>query len=150
MAEYYNRGDSIEGRKLDVFSRKIEKSSTLLNCGVLGRCVKYKCDRNASAEITQELTEVQKSNLRNKDNSKLGLSDKLKCDALFVLHEGCRHLSITKDEGATHTHGGQYINTKTRSYSEITTPFEQIEKALLKRKRELGLSLENGLVSISN
>lgn len=147
MADFFEYRDSIEGRRIKVYSRKILKTSTLIKCKVLGRCVKYKCDKNSSAQIGLELEEKDKApdKLRNPD-SKLNIDDKLKCDALFVLHAGVRYITPSHDEGATGTHGGQYINTSTRSYAEITTPFKHIEDALLKRKNELGVSIKTPLV----
>ncbi len=145
MAEFYLHKDSIEGRKIKVYSRKILKTSTLIMCKILGRCVKYKCDKNSSAQIEQELEKKDKDKLRN-PLSNLNVDDKLKCDALFVLHSGIKYITPSHDEGATGTHGGQYIHTTTRSYAEITTPFKHIEDALLKRKNELGVSNKKSLV----
>lgn len=110
MSEFYNIGDQLEGLKGDVFARKIEIKNLRKHplYGDSGIC--FETDRNSSIEITREL-DLNENERRDKErrNIHLNLGDKLRGDAITIYIRSRRPPRITSDEGASHTHGGQFL-----------------------------------------
>jgi len=139
MAEFYATNDSIESSASEIFSRKIIFKS-VLKYDKIGNVVTYKTDRNASACITSELPNKGNKDLLYDKNSHTDLGDKLKADAISFAHSGIRKLQFSVSEGASATHGGQFLSTSTYTFAKITQPFSHIASAIENRKRkELGL-----------
>lgn len=133
MSEFYNIGDQLEGLKGDVFARKIEIKNLRKHplYGDSGIC--FETDRNSSIEITREL-DLNENERRDKErrNIHLNLGDKLRGDAITIYIRSRRPPRITSDEGASHTHGGQFFTADKQPYAIIKYSFEHINKVIEK------------------
>lgn len=132
MAEYYQSNDSIEGNKTKICTRYLVFKSFVKD-EKLGRACRYNCDRNASAEVTEILKEDE---VPISENSKRSLGDKIRGDALYFLYRGIKKLKYNVKEGVSATHGAHILNTDTRTYACLTTPFIHLANVFNKRIEE--------------
>ncbi|MBA7556018.1 hypothetical protein ES705_48712 [subsurface metagenome] len=130
---FYNEGEKIECQHSEIIAKEIIPSAPY-NHPTIGLSLKYKCNRNGSAEITKEL-EPKESRLS--EDSNLNISDKLNAEKLYFIVEKIIRIKPKRISGHTGRHGSQKMNTKEYSFAEITKPFTHIKNALEKRKREL-------------
>ena len=106
MAEYIDTGDTVEGQKCEIYTRRED------------------CKGLREDPITQEKI------LRDELNIHGEVGDKLKADAITVYVDVKRQLSVEKQEGLTSTHGGRLISTKKRTVGRIKYPFQNLNKLL--------------------
>ncbi|MBZ9728265.1 hypothetical protein LB467_01070 [Salegentibacter sp. JZCK2] len=128
--ELYKEGDKIECNKSEVIAKKITPQS-LQNHPKLGRVWKYKCDRDGSAEITEELDPKE---ALHSEESNLNLGDTLKSEKFYVLVKETRKLRPKKIGGHTGRHSSQELKIKKYTFGEIIKPFEHIINALQNRE----------------
>ncbi len=137
MAEFYLSSESIECESALINSRK-PTIGAIIELDQIGRCRKYVCDLNSSAQIVKEL--FPKPLLGPyKEASKLDLDDKLVCESLFLFVQGIKNIkfSVINLSGR---HKAQEATTKSFTYAEISKPFEHIIHAIENRNKK---SLKN-------
>ena len=130
MTKYYSTGDKIECEAAEIYSRKITPS-VFQNHPIIGRHIKYVCDRNASVEIKRELN--PKVAIINKFFSHLDLNDQLYSESLYCLIKGIKPLPISKKSNFSGRHSVQLMNSNVYTFSEISRPFANIQGAIDKR-----------------
>ena len=131
MAEYLNAGDTVEGARCEIYTRK-EVFKGMREDPISGESmIVYELDRNCSVEVTEvlELTAEEKK-LRAELGVHGEIGDKLKADAITLYVNQKRKLSVTTKEGLTFTHGGRLISTKRRTEAEIKYPFQNLNTLL--------------------
>lgn len=134
MSEFYNVGECIEGAACNLFTRKHNVYSCLQSHPLTGKpCVRIEMSRNASAEITQEVSlDPDSLRLRIENGVHLSLGDKLKADSISVHVSQFRPVRFIVKEGATHTHGGHFASTNKNTLCSIRYAFEHIQKIEMK------------------
>lgn len=131
MAEFIKAGDTVEGAKCEIYTRR-EDFKGMREDPISGRpMLVYELDRNCSVEVTEvlELTDEEKM-LRNKLNVHGEVGDKLKADAITLYVNEKRKLKVTVKEGQTATHGGRLMSTKKRTVGVIKYPFQNLNTLL--------------------
>ncbi len=139
MAEYYENGDSIESQKTLIITRKLVRES-FIKLKPNSKGIKYKCSRNSSAEITQELVNKVQENLHG-NNPHTQLGDKLKCENLYFINESLKPVKGTLIMGSGQ-HEATQCNLKDRTYAEIERPFKHVQDAINKKMLESKEQLE--------
>lgn len=131
MAEFYLSSEAIECESALINTRK-PSIGAILDIDKIGRCRKYSCDLNSSAQIVKELSPKPEKGNYN-ESSKLNLNDKLVCESLFLLVQGLKSLkfSVINLSGR---HKAQEVTTKYFTYAEISKPFDHIVHAIENRK----------------
>ena len=148
MAEYYNGGDCIDGKRVLIkFKKLVQQANAYIASptGFKGR--KYKCSRDGTTEITVALpSNDAKTAATKKPSVHLAVGDRLKCNRAYFIAETTKKLNcfkVTMMSGQHECHEG---TPDVRVYAEIEAPFESIvhaaEKRLLEMKKlvELGAS----------
>lgn len=133
MAEFFEINDEIEAARARIYTRRPDFKCPV-NDPVLGRSMRYKTDRNSSALVYKVLSEEEKMNLKS-STSHIELDDKLRADAIEFLCVGTRKNSWDVSEGASSTHGGNFFDTKTRTYAFISTPFSNLRHVFERKNR---------------
>lgn len=136
MAEFFELHDEIEAASARIYCRRPDFKCPV-NDPVLGRSIRYKLDRNSSAMVYKTLSEEDLSNLKSR-NSHTKEGDKLRADAIEFLCVGIRKEKFEDKEGASSTHGGNFYDTRTRTYAIITTPFSNLFHVFENKKRKEG------------
>lgn len=126
MSDYTNLGDSLEGKKVRLETRKQLFKNTIIDSN-LGTLYKFKCSIRSEAEITCELS-PKKNQYHEK--SHLDLGDCLKADSIEVYSK--KNLKFDIISGATSTHKAQTVETNCYTYAQISVPFRFILEKLLK------------------
>ncbi|MFC2086696.1 hypothetical protein ACFLSA_00830 [Bacteroidota bacterium] len=108
-------GASIECEGSKIIARRFNRGY-LEEVPNLGTVIKYKCDRNGTAEITRELN--PKKPKYNK-NSHLNIGDKLAANKFFFYVPSYFRLKLSRISRHTHTHGSQEANTRKYTYAQI-------------------------------
>ena len=137
MAEFINRGETIEGVQCEIYTRKEEWKGLRKNPITEQTMMVYELDRNCSAEITKELwlSEQDKKirdNYENRNNVIIhrNIGDKIKGDAITIYVNSKRKLPVESKEGMTSTHGGRLISTSKHTIGIIKYPFDNYKKLL--------------------
>jgi len=133
LADFYLSSESIECESALINSRK-PTIGAIIEIDQIGRCRKYTCDLNSSAQIVKELFPKPLHGTL-KDTSKLDLDDKLVCEALFLFVQGIKNLkfSVINLSGR---HKAQEATTKSFTYAEISKPFEHVIHAIENRNKK--------------
>lgn len=120
MADFHNEGDSIEGKKVLIDTRKqLFKAS--IRHGKLGVLYKYKCSIRSESEVKVELS--PKIAIFNR-NSHLDVYDCLKASVIEVYSS--KMLNFGLSSNVTSTHGSQTCETRCYTYAEIFIPFDYV------------------------
>ena len=91
MNKYIDHNDSIECQSAEITARYLERVA-LIRIENIGRCLKYKTDRNSWATNLKELCpKVAKMNT----NSKLDKGDKIEADSFLIYHNNLKPLKIS-------------------------------------------------------
>lgn len=138
MAEYIELGETVDGKKCDVYTRRKDFKGLRREPKTGAMMVLYELDRNCSAEITVEHSE----DFERLDGVHYSKGDKIKGDAIQLWVDSKRDcVKFEVKEGITATHGGHVANTKKRAIGMIKYPFSIYDnllgynaKPLLKQK----------------
>ena len=143
MAEYYNSGDCIDGKRVLIRFKRIQMQPNTYVMSPTGfKGTKYKCSRDGRTEISVALAsdEAQKAS-KLKPTVHLEVGDSLKCNRAYFIAKTPRKLNCF---GVTMMSGRHECSEGTpdvRVYAEIETPFESIanaaEKKLLEMKKQI-------------
>jgi len=128
MADFYQKGESIEASKSVIYGRIIRFEASI-NDSVLGLSTSYKTDKNSSAVIAKALSIEEQKYLKSK-SSHLSKDDKIVADSITFFVSGKRKIKITVQEGVSSTHGGQFASPDRHTFATINVPFKHIEDAL--------------------
>lgn len=146
MAEYYNGGDCIDGKRVLIkFKKIVQQANTYITSPTGFKGTKYKCSRDGSTEITVALSATDaKVAATNKPSVHLAVGDRLKCNRAFFIAQTPRKLNcfnVTKMSGQHECHEG---TPDVRVYAEIEAPFESIVHAAEKKLHEMKKQIELG------
>lgn len=154
MAEFYNGGDCIDGKRVLIrFKKIVPQPNTYILSPTGFKGTKYKCSRDGSTEITVALpsTESETASIK-KPSVHLAVGDRLKCNRAFFIAQTPRKLKCFKVTMMSGQHECHEAIPDVRIYAEIEAPFESIihaaEKRLLEMKKqvELGTNGSHGLL----
>ena len=146
MAEYYNGGDCIDGKRVLIkFKKIVQQPNTYITSPTGFKGIKYKCSRDGSTEITIALPAIDsKSATTKKPSVHLAVGDRLKCNRAFFIAQTPRKLNcfkVTMMSGQHECHEG---TPDVRVYAEIEAPFESIVRAADKKLLEMKKQVELG------
>lgn len=134
--ELYRQDDRIEGARCELYCRKPTVKNSMEEHPISGEpCIRAEMSRNATSEISKELelTDEEKKIKIEQHRIHTDLGDKLIADGISVYVCQKRPLKFKPNEGATHTHGGNFSTTHTTTLCEISYPHEHIRNAELRR-----------------
>lgn len=126
---FHEAGESIECLKCKLVTRKYSPSSVINDQTYGGRCFKYECDRNASAEILKELNP---KNYKVRITSHLDLGDMLKAYSLIVYFQSKKRLKFDL-VNKTGSHKAQEAICKGFTYAEIKQPLANVISSMKSR-----------------
>ena len=97
MAEYIDTGDTVEGQKCEIYTRREDCKGLREDPITQKKMLVYELDRNSSVEVRESLilSEEEKI-LRDELNIHGEVGDKLKADAITVYVDVKRQLSVEK------------------------------------------------------
>lgn len=137
--ELYNIGDRIEGEHCELYARKKVAPGCLQTHPITGKpCIRIELCRNATSCISKEM-ELTPDEMDARKGIHLKEGDKLKADAITVYVCQTRPVRFYPDEGATHTHGGNFASTKKQTLCEIKYSHDHIRNGMQKRQ----ISMQN-------
>ena len=113
MTELFAPNVSIECLSAEVITRKIASRTPTEIPGV-GRCIKYNCNRDSSAEIKKEL---EPKLARHRPASSLNFGDLVKGRDIMFFYQGIRPLKPTVIGGHSGRHKAQALNTRSFTYA---------------------------------
>ena len=95
MAEYIDTGDTVEGQKCEIYTRREDCKGLREDPITQKKMLVYELDRNSSVEVRESLilSEEEKI-LRDELNIHGEVGDKLKADAITVYVDVKRQLSV--------------------------------------------------------
>jgi len=121
--DYFQEGDSIECQCSEIISKRFSKGY-LKNHPKNGNIYMfYKCDRNGTAEITEELNPKKPV---IEISSYLNEGDKLNGDKLDVYINQNKRLKPGHIGGHTGKHGSRKFNTNNFTYAQITKRYDTV------------------------
>lgn len=125
-------GSYLEGAKCEIYTRKAVFKHLQKDPITATTMIKYELCRNCSVEITEEhsISDEKELNKRMELNVFRSVGDKLKADSISLWIDQRIPLRIDVREGATATHGGQFLSTKKRTVAKIKYPFENLPEKL--------------------
>ena len=151
MAEYYNSGDCIDGKRVLIKFKKIQMQPNTYIVSPTGfKGTKYKCSRDGSTEISVALSsdDVKKA-LEFKPSVHLEVGDSLKCNRAYFIAQTPKKLNCFDVTMMSGRHECSEGTPDVRVYAEIEAPFLSIanlaDKKLLEMKAQK--ELENKLQS---
>mgnify|MGYP003105804079 CR=1 FL=1 len=118
MAEYIDTGDTVEGQKCEIYTRREDCKGLREDPITQKKMLVYELDRNSSVEVRESLILSEEEKI---------LRDELNIHGYVDVK---RQLSVEKQEGLTSTHGGRLISTKKRTVGRIKYPFQNLNKLL--------------------
>ena len=139
MAEYYNSGDCIDGKRVFIRFKRIQMQPNTYVMSPTGfKGTKYKCSRDGTTEISVALPPedaVKASEL--KPSVHLGVGDSLKCNRAYFIAKTPRKLNCFEVTMMSGRHECSEGTPDVRVYAEIETPFESIAKSAEKKFLEM-------------
>ena len=127
--EFFKPNDAIEGASCELYTRKpVFESGPQTNPITKNRCLRIEMSRTASAEIRKKLQlNEEEIKLRQEKGIHLEIGDKLKGKAITAYVDKTRSVVFKSEEGATHTHGGNFASTNDPTYCKIKYAFDHIQ-----------------------
>lgn len=149
MAEFYDSGDCIDGKRVLIKFKKIQMQPNTYMMSPTGfKGTKYKCSRDGSTEITVALSSdegVKASVL--KPTVHLEVGDRLKCNRAYFIAQTPKKLNCFKVAMMSGRHECREGLPDVRVYAEIEAPFLSIahaaDKKLLEMKHQKELENNN-------
>lgn len=145
MAEYYNSGDCIDGKRVLIRFKRIQMQPNTYVMSPTGfKGTKYKCSRDGTTEISVALpSEEAKKASELKPTVHLEVGDRLKCNRAYFIAQTARKLNCFDVSMMSGRHECSEGTPDVRVYAEIEAPFESIANAAekkfleMKKQREL-------------
>lgn len=149
MAEYYNSGDCIDGKRVLIKLKRIQMQPNTYIMSPTGfKGTKYKCSRDGSTEISVALSsdEAKKAS-ELKPSVHLEVGDRLKCNRAFFIAQTPKKLNCFDVTMMSGRHECSEGIPDVRVYAEIEAPFSSIANAADKKLLEMKAQkeLENKL-----
>ena len=146
MAEFFNGGDCIDGKRVLIrFKKIVHQANTYIASPTGFKGTKYKCSRDGSTEITVALpSNDAKTAASKKPSVHLAVGDRLKCNRAFFIAQSPKKLNCFKVTMMSGQHECNEGTPDVRVYAEIETPFENIVHAAEKRLLEMKKQVELG------
>lgn len=132
MSKFNKEGDTIHGEQSDSHSRKILWKGLKVEPITKQKMTLYECDRNSYSEIIKDSLPKDCNNTTKEFHKEIG--DSLEADAISIYIRTNRKIKITVKEGASGTHGAQYVNCRNYSISRIKTSLPCLLKSIEARK----------------
>lgn len=149
MAEYYNSGDCIDGKRVLIKFKKIQMQPNTYIMSPTGfKGTKYKCSRDGSTEISVALSsDDAKKVVELKPSVHLEVGDRLKCNRAFFIAQTPKKLNCFDVTMMSGRHECSEGTPDVRVYAEIEAPFSSIVNAADKKLLEMKAQkeLENKL-----
>lgn len=144
MAEYYNSGDCIDGKRVLIRFKRIQMQPNTYIMSPTGfKGTKYKCSRDGCTEISVALqSEKAPKALELKPSVHLETGDRLKCNRAYFIAETPRKLNCFAVTMMSARHECSEGTPDVRVYAEIETPFESIANAAEKKFLEIKKQIE--------
>ena len=145
MAEYYNSGDCIDGKRVLIKFKKIQMQSNtyiMSPTGFKGR--KYKCSRDGSTDEAKKASEL-------KPSVHLEVGDRLKCNRAYFIAQTSKKLNCFDVAMMSGRHECSEGTPNVLVYAEIEAPFSSIANAANKKLLEMKAQkeLENKLQPVA-
>ena len=144
MAEYYNCGDCIDGKRVLIRFKRIQMQPNTYVMSPTGlKGTKYKCSRDGSTEISVALpAEDAKKASELKPSVHLEVGDLLKCNRAYFIAKTLKKLNCFAVTMMSGRHECSEGTPDVRVYAEIEAPFESIAKAAEKKLLEMKKQME--------
>ena len=144
MAEYYNSGDCIDGKRVLIRFKRIQMQPNTYVMSPTGfKGTKYKCSRDGSTEISVALpAEDAKKASELKPSVHLEVGDLLKCNRAYFIAKTPKKLNCFAVTMMSGRHECSEGTPDVRVYAEIEAPFESIAKAAEKKLLEMKKQME--------
>ena len=139
MAEYYNSGDCIDGKRVLIKFKKIQMQSNTYIMSPTGfKGTKYKCSRDGSTEISVALSsDDAKKASELKPSVHLEVGDRLKCNRVYFIAQTPKKLNCFDVTMMSGRHECNEGTPDVRVYAEIEAPFSSIANAADKKLLEM-------------
>jgi len=139
MAEYYNSGDCIDGKRVLIKFKKIQMQPNTYIMSPTGfKGTKYKCSRDGSTEISVALSSDEaKKALELKPSVHLEVGDRLKCNRAYFIAQTPKKLNCFVVTMMSGRHECSEGTPDVRVYAEIEAPFSSIANAADKKLLEM-------------
>ncbi len=153
MAEYYNSGECIDGKRVLIKFKRIEMQPNTYIISPTGfKGTKYKCSRDGSTEISVALSsdDAQKA-LELKPLVHINVGDRLKCNRAYFIAQTPKKLNCFDVKMMSGRHECREGTPDVRVYAEIEAPFSSIANAAVKKLMDMKAQkeLENNLQPIA-
>ena len=149
MAEYFNSGDCIDGKRVHIKFKKIQRQPNTYIMSPTGfKGTKYKCSRDGSTEISVALSsdEAKKAS-ELKPTVHLEVGDRLKSNRAYFIAQTPKKLNCFDVTMMSGRHECSEGTPDVRVYAEIEAPFSSIANAaynkLLEMKQQKELEYKN-------
>lgn len=139
MAEFYNNGECIDGKRVLIrFKKILQQPNTYIVSPTGFKGTKYKCSRDGSAEITMSLSvDDTEAAVQLKPAVHFNVGDSLKCKKVFFIAQTPKKLNCFDVTMMSGRHECSEGTPDVRVYAEIETPFENIAHAANKKLVEV-------------
>lgn len=126
MAEFYNNGECIDGKRVLIrFKKILQQPNTYIVSPTGFKGTKYKCSRDGSAEITMSLSvDDTEAAVQLKPAVHFNVGDSLKCKKVFFIAQTPKKLNCFDVTMMSGRHECSEGTPDVRVYAEIETPFE--------------------------
>jgi len=154
MAEFYNNGECIDGKRVLIrFKKILQQPNTYIVSPTGFKGTKYKCSRDGSAEITMSLSvDDTEAAVQLKPAVHFNVGDSLKCKKVFFIAQTPKKLNCFDVTMMSGRHECSEGTPDVRVYAEIETPFENIahaaDKKLVEVKRQNTLGNNNLIAGV--
>ena len=154
MAEFYNNGECIDGKRVLIrFKKILQQPNTYIVSPTGFKGTKYKCSRDGSAEITMSLSvDDTEAAVQLKPAVHFDVGDSLKCKKVFFIAQTPKKLNCFDVTMMSGRHECSEGTPDVRVYAEIETPFENIahaaDKKLVEVKRQNTLGNNNFIAGV--
>lgn len=129
MGEYYIKPASVYCAKAFVASKK-PTPTTAVKVEGIGVCMRYRCERDSSAEISKEISPKV---CQNDGGAHMDLGDKIEGEIIDVWVKGIKPQDLKKLGGYSARHKSQGFQTWDATYAALVQPFVHIENAVRNR-----------------
>lgn len=144
MAEYYNSGECIDGKRVLIKFKKIQMQPNTYIMSPTGfKGTKYKCSRDGSTEITVALPPEDAAKAAQlKPTVHLLEGDVLKCNRAYFIAQTPKKLNCFQVTMMSGRHECSEGKPDVRVYAEIEAPFEGIARAADQKMFEIKKMME--------